>query len=156
MTIQQRLSQMGVTLPTPAAPIAAYVPCVRTGSLVFVSGQLPREGGTLLHPGKLGADVTVEQGQAAARAAAINALAVLQSEIGPLDRVVRIVRLNGYVASEPGFTEHSKVIDGASAFLQEVFGDAGRHSRVAIGVASLPVNAPVEVDLIVEIREGTL
>ena len=151
MNVNERLQQLGVTLPAPAAPVAVYVPCVRTGNLVFVSGQLPRVEGKLLYPGKLGQEVTVEQAQEAARAAAINALAVLRAEIGDLDRVSRIVRLNGFVASAPSFAEQSKVIDGASLFLGEVFGDAGRHSRLAVGVAALPLNAPVEIDLVVEV-----
>ncbi|HET6385497.1 MAG TPA: RidA family protein [Armatimonadota bacterium] len=155
MGIEDRLREMGVTLPEPAAPVAAYVPCVRTGSLVFVSGQIPRRAGLLLYPGKLGAEVTVEQGQEAARAAVINALAALKAEVGSLDRVRRIVRLNGFVAAAPDFPDHSKVIDGASVFLQQVFGEAGKHSRIAVGMASLPLNAPVEIDLIVELEPGS-
>jgi len=152
VTIEERLSEMGVKLPTPAAPIAAYVPAVQTGNLVFVSGQLPRVDGSILHAGRLGTGVTVEQGQEAARAAAINALAVLKLHLGSLDRITRVVRLNGFVSAAPDFEQQSKVIDGASSFLQDALGEAGRHSRVAVGVASLPLNAPVEVDLVVEVR----
>lgn len=151
--VEKRLGELGITLPVPGAPIAAYVPSVRSGNLVFVSGQLPRVDGLILHCGLLGEGVSVEQGQEAARAAAINALAVLKDALGDLDRVTRIVRLNGYVAAAPGFTGQSKIIDGASSFLQDVFGEAGRHSRVAVGVASLPMNAAVEIDLIVEVED---
>lgn len=151
MAIQDNLEKLGIHLPEPATPIAAYVPTVQTGNLVFVSGQLPRVEGEILHPGKLGEGVNVEQGQAAARAAAINALAALRAAVGNLDHISRIVRVNGYVASSPTFTEHSKVIDGASSFFQDVFGSKGRHSRIAVGVASLPLNAPVEIDLIAEV-----
>jgi enamine deaminase RidA (YjgF/YER057c/UK114 family) len=154
MTVEERLKNLGITLPTPGRPIAAYVPAVRTGSLVFVSGQLSRVEGKILHPGRLGDDVSLEQGQEAARIAAISALAVLKSEIGALDRVRRIVRLSGYVACTPEFADLSKVIDGASTLVQEAFGDAGQHSRVAVGVAALPLHAPVEIDLVAEIDEA--
>ena len=153
MSIAERLEENGIILPVPGAPIAAYVPAVRTGNLLFVSGQLPRSSGALLFPGKLGDNVTVEQGQAAARACVVNALAAIQQAMGSLDAVRQVVRLNGYVACVPAFDGQSKIIDGASSLLQSIFGDAGRHSRVAIGVAALPLNASVELDLIVEVGD---
>jgi enamine deaminase RidA (YjgF/YER057c/UK114 family) len=149
-TPEERLAQLGVTLPAPAAPVAAYVPCVRTGDLVYVSGQVPLVDGKPSHLGRLGAEVGLEDGVAAARTCAVNVLAALKAELGALARVRRVVKVTVFVASEPGFTDQPKVANGASELLGEVFGEAGRHARAAVGVAALPLGVPVEVDAIVE------
>jgi enamine deaminase RidA (YjgF/YER057c/UK114 family) len=149
-TPEERLEQLGVTLPAPAAPVAAYVPCVRTGDLVYVSGQVPLVDGKPSHLGRLGAEVGLEEGVAAARTCAVNVLAALKAELGALARVRRVVKVTVFVASEPGFTDQPKVANGASELLGEVFGEAGRHARAAVGVAALPLGVPVEVDAIVE------
>ena len=148
--ISARLGELGITLPGVAAPLAAYVPAVRTGNLVYTSGQLPLEGGKPTHSGKVGAEVTPEDAKTAARTCALNALAAIDALAG-IDSVVRIVKVVGFVASAPGFTGQPGVANGASEFLGEVFGDAGAHARSAVGVASLPLDAPVEVELIVEV-----
>ena len=149
-TPEERLEQLGVTLPAPAAPVAAYIPCVRTGDLVYVSGQVPLVEGKPSHLGRLGAGVGLEEGAAAARRCAINVLAALKAELGELSRVRRVVRLTVFVASEPDFGDQPKVANGASELVGEVFGEAGRHTRAAVGVAALPLGVPVEVDAIVE------
>ena len=148
--ISARLGELGITLPGVAAPLAAYVPAVRTGNLVYTSGQLPLEGGKPTHSGKVGAEVTPEDAKTAARTCALNALAAIDALAG-IDSVVRIVKVVGFVASAPGFTGQPGVVNGASEFLGELFGDAGAHARSAVGVASLPLDAPVEVELIVEV-----
>ncbi|HJU02935.1 MAG TPA: RidA family protein [Actinomycetes bacterium] len=150
-TPEERLQQLGVSLPTPAAPVAAYVPCVRTGDLVYVSGQVPLVGGKPSHLGRLGDEVSLEDGRAAARTCAINVLAALRAELGELSQVRRVVKVTGFVASAPGFTDMPKVVNGASELFGEAFGDAGRHSRSAVGVAALPLGVPVEVEAIVEV-----
>jgi enamine deaminase RidA (YjgF/YER057c/UK114 family) len=150
-TPEERLEQLGVTLPAPAAPVAAYIPCVHTGNLVYVSGQVPLVDGKPSHLGRLGAGVGLEEGVAAARRCAINLLAALKAELGELSRVRRVVRLTVFVASEPDFGDQPKVANGASELFGEVFGEAGRHTRAAVGVAALPLGVPVEVDAIVEI-----
>ena len=150
-TPEERLEQLGVTLPAPAAPVAAYVPCVRTGDLVYVSGQVPLVDGKPSHLGRLGAEVGLEEGQAAAQQCAINVIAVLKGELGELSRVRRVVKLTGFVASDPDFTDHPKVVNAASELFGDVFGDAGRHARAAVGVAALPLGVPVEVEAIVEV-----
>ncbi len=150
--IESRLKELGVTLPEMAKPVAAYVPAVRTGSYVYVSGQLPSAGGKPVAIGKVGAEVTPEAAKEAARVAAINGLAALASVIGSLDDVVRIVKVTGYVASAPGFTAQPGVVNGASEFFKDVFGEAGQHARAAVGVAELPLGVPVEVELIAEVR----
>jgi enamine deaminase RidA (YjgF/YER057c/UK114 family) len=150
-TPEERLQQLGVDLPTPAAPLAAYVPSVRTGNLVYVSGQVPLVDGKQSHLGHLGDDVALEDGRAAARTCAINVIAALKAELGELSRVRRVVKLTGFVACAPGFTDAPKVIDAASELLGEVFGEAGRHARAAVGVAALPLGVPVEVEAIVEV-----
>ncbi|PND55093.1 LysR family transcriptional regulator [Mycobacterium sp. ENV421] len=151
MTPSQRLAELGLTLPTPAKPLAAYVPAVRTGNLVYTSGQLPTESGSLVHTGKVGAEVTAEQAKQAAQVCALNALAAIDALVG-LDKVTRVVKVVGFVASAPGFTGQPGVINGASEFLGEVFGEAGTHARSAVGVSELPLNAPVEVELIAEVE----
>ena len=145
-----RLAELGVTLPAVAAPLAAYVPAVRTGNLVYTSGQLPVVDGRLTHTGKVGAEVTPEEAKTAARTCALNALAAVDALVG-IDAVTRVVKVVGFVASAPGFTGQPGVINGASEFLGEVFAENGSHARSAVGVAELPVNAPVEVELIVEV-----
>ncbi|WP_181408819.1 RidA family protein [Schumannella soli] len=155
--IEARLAGLGLTLPAVAAPVAAYIPAVTTGNLVYTSGQLPFIDGALPATGKVGADaaggdglVAAEDAKAYARTAALNALAAVESVIGSLDRVTRVVKVVGFVASDPAFTGQPGVINGASELLGEVFGDAGIHARSAVGVAVLPLDAPVEVELVVE------
>jgi enamine deaminase RidA (YjgF/YER057c/UK114 family) len=150
-TPEERLQELGVSLPAPAVPVAAYVPCVRTGSLVYVSGQVPVLDGKPSHLGHLGDNVNLEDGRAAARTCAVNVLAALKAELGELSRVRRVVKVTGFVASTPDFTDHPKVINAASELFGDAFGDAGRHARAAIGVAALPLGVPVEVEAIVEV-----
>ena len=149
-TIDERLAELGITLPTVVPPVAVYIPAVVSGNLVYTSGQLPMVDGVLPAAGKLGAEVSDEQGKALARQCALNGLAAVASVIGSLDRVTRIVKVVGFVASDPSFTGQPGVINGASEVLGEVFGDAGVHARSAVGVAVLPLNSPVEVELVVE------
>jgi enamine deaminase RidA (YjgF/YER057c/UK114 family) len=151
MTPEQKLTSLEIELPAPAAPVGAYLPVVRTGDLVFTAGQLPMKDGSLTAAGKIPGDVSLTEAQQAARTALLNALAALRAEIGSLDNVTRIVRLNVFVNSSPGFTDQAKVANGASDLLLELFGDAGRHTRTAIGAAELPLNAPVELDIIAEV-----
>ena len=151
MTASARLAELGIALPPVIAPLAAYIPAVRTGNLVYTSGQLPLESGELSHTGKVGSEVSPEQAKAAARTCALNALAAIEALVG-IDAVSRVVKLVGFVASAPGFTGQPGVVNGASEVLGEIFGDAGAHARSAVGVAELPLNAPVEVELIVEVR----
>lgn len=151
--VRSRLAELGVALPSVTPPVAAYLPAVRTGSHVYVSGQLPMADGALLAVGKVGAEVTAEQAKDLAARCALNALAAVDALVG-LDRVVRVVKVVGFVASAPGFTGQPGVINGASEFFVAVFGDAGRHARSAVGVAELPLNAPVEVEAIVEVVGG--
>jgi enamine deaminase RidA (YjgF/YER057c/UK114 family) len=151
MSIEAKLAELGLELPAVAAPLAAYVPAVRTGSYIYTSGQLPFVGGALGVTGLVGAEVSAEDAKEQARIAALNALAAVGSLVS-LDDVVRVVKAVGYVASAPGFTGQPGVINGASELFGAVFGDAGKHARSAVGVAVLPLNAPVEVELIVEVR----
>jgi enamine deaminase RidA (YjgF/YER057c/UK114 family) len=151
MTIVDNLQRLGVTLPPAPRPVGSYVPACQAGDLVFVSGVLPFQEGKILQPGKVGRDLTVEQGNANARIAIINALAILQQELGDLSRVTRVVRLTGHVASAEGFVDQPAVINGASDFLVEVFGEKGRHARLALGAFELPLHAPIELELIVQV-----
>lgn len=151
MTAEQKLQELGLELPAVAAPVGAYVPTVQTGNLVYTSGQLPTKDGKLIVAGKVPAEVSLEQAHAAARQACLNALSAVRAEVGSLDRVNRVVRLNVFVNSSAGFTDQAKVANGASELLAEIFGESGKHTRCAIGVAELPLNAPVELDLIVEV-----
>jgi enamine deaminase RidA (YjgF/YER057c/UK114 family) len=151
-TPEQRLADLGIDLPAPVAPMAAYVPAVRTGNHMYVSGQVPLLEGKPVCTGRLGGDVGLEEGQAAAQRCAINLIAVLKGELGDLSRVTRVVKVTGFVASEPGFTDQPKVVNGASELLGEVFGDRGLHARSAVGVAGLPLGVPVEVEAIVEVQ----
>jgi enamine deaminase RidA (YjgF/YER057c/UK114 family) len=148
--IEARLAELGVTLPTPTAPSANYVPTVVTGKQLFISGQLPFEDGKLAASGHLGAQVSVEDGRKAARACAIQLLAQAKAALGELDRVVRVVKVVGFVSSTPDFSDQPAVVNGASDFLVEVLGDRGKHARSAIGVAALPRGAAVEVEAIFE------
>ena len=152
-TVAARLAALGIVLPTPMAPMANYVPFVRTGSLVVVSGQVPAVDGRIAIQGKLGAEVSLEQGQEAARLCFVNVLAQLQAACdGDLERVVRVVRLGGFIAALPGFTQHAVVMNGASDLAVAVFGDSGRPARSTIGVPSLPGDAAVEVEGMFEAR----
>jgi enamine deaminase RidA (YjgF/YER057c/UK114 family) len=152
--ITQHLMALGIALPKPAAPMAAYVPFVRTGNQVFISGQLPIDNGKLTTTGKLGENVTLEAGRAAARLCGLNILAQLEAACGGnLDRVAQCVRLGGFVASAPDFYDQPKVANGASELMQEVFGRAGQHARSAIGVPCLPLNAAVEVDALFTLKD---
>jgi len=150
MNASARLEQLGVALPQVAAPLASYVPAVRTGNLVYTSGQLPMEEGRLTRTGKVGAEISPEEGKALARICALNALAAVDSLVG-IDAVTRVVKVVGFVASAPGFNGQPSVINGASELLGEVFGEQGAHARSAVGVSELPLDAPVEVELIVEV-----
>jgi enamine deaminase RidA (YjgF/YER057c/UK114 family) len=152
MSILEKISTLGLTLPEVPAPIAAYVNCVRTGNLLFLSGGLPIDGDRKVI-GKVPGKVSVEEAREGARMVVLNRLAVIQNEIGSLDKVARIVTLNGFVNSEPDFTGHPQVINGASELLVEIFGDKGKHSRTALGVAALPLDVAVEINLIVEIED---
>jgi enamine deaminase RidA (YjgF/YER057c/UK114 family) len=147
----ERLAELGLTLPPVVPPVAAYVPAVRTGSLVYTAGQLPIVDGKLAATGKVGGEVAPDDAHTYARYCALNALAAIDALVG-LDSVVRVVKVVGFVASDPSFTGQPHVVNGASELLGEVFGDAGKHARSAVGVAALPNNAPVEVELIVEIQ----
>jgi len=147
---EAKLAAMGLALPPPPKPVGAYVPAVRSGNLVFVSGQLPMRDGELLVKGRVGSEVSVEEARACAQQAALNALAAVAAETGGLKHVARIVRVTGYVASAPGFTDQALVLNAASELLVEVFGEAGRHSRAAVGAAELPLGAPVELELVIE------
>lgn len=150
MGFHARLRELGYELPGVAKPLASYVPAVRVGNQVWTSGQLPLVEGALPLTGKVGAELTTEQAQEQARIAALNALAAIDAEVG-LDNVSRVVKIVGFVASDPAYADQPVVINGASDFIGEVFGDAGKHARSAVGVAALPKNAPVEIELIVEI-----
>ena len=150
MSVADRLAELGLELPHVVAPVGSYVPAVRAGSLVFTSGQLPMVGGQLSAVGKVGALVTAEQAKELARTCALNALAAVDALVG-LDNVVRVVKVVGFVASTPDFTGQPGVVNGASELLGEVFGEAGAHARSAVGVAALPLDAPVEVELVVEV-----
>jgi enamine deaminase RidA (YjgF/YER057c/UK114 family) len=149
---EQRLEELGITLPEPVPPVAAYVPTVRSGDMVYVSGQVPLVDGKPAFVGRLGADgLSVEEGAEAARRCAINVLTALKAELGDLSRVRRVVKVTGFVASAPGFSDQPKVVNAASELFGEAFGDAGRHARSAVGVAALPLGVPVEVEAIVEV-----
>ncbi|OQW60326.1 MAG: hypothetical protein BVN28_08745 [Nitrospira sp. ST-bin4] len=151
MSYELRLKELGIELPAAPKPVANYVPVVRVGDLLFLSGVLPSKEGQLVMTGKLGADLSIEQGVAAARLAVLNALAIVKAEAGSLDRVKRIVKMVGHIASAPGFTDQPQVLNGASDLLVAVFGEAGRHARVAVGAAELPRQAPIELELIVQV-----
>lgn len=150
--IEERLKALNIILPSPPKPVGSYIPVVITGNLAFVSGQIPIKDGKVTYAGKVSKDLSVEDAQDAARLCVINALAQLKTELGSLDRISKIVRVSGFVNSPPEFTDQPKVINGASDLLFEIFGQNGQHTRIAVGVSSLPLNSTVEIDLIAEIN----
>ena len=151
MSYEAKLKELGVTLPDPPKPVANYVPVVRVGDLLFLSGVLPSRDGQLVMTGKFGQNLSIEQGMEASRIAVLNGLSIIQREAGSLDRVKRIVKMVGHIASAQGFTDQPQVLNGASDLLVSLFGEAGRHARVAVGAAELPRQAPVEIELIVQL-----
>jgi enamine deaminase RidA (YjgF/YER057c/UK114 family) len=150
--IEKRLDALNIILPSPPKPVGSYVAVVITGKLAFVSGQIPIKDGKVIYAGKVSRDLSVEDAQKAARLSVINALAQLKAELGSLDRISKIVKVSGFVNSPPEFTDQPKVINGASDLLFEIFGQKGQHTRIAVGVSSLPLNSAVEIDLIAEIN----
>lgn len=152
MSFERKLADLGITLPAPPKPVATYIPAVLAGELLFLSGVIPFRDGKLVFEGKLGRELTVEQGYEASRIALLNALAIIRQELGTLDRVKQVVRMTGHVASAEGFVQHPAVINGASDLLVKIFDEAGKHARVALGAAELPLNAPVEIELILHVR----
>jgi enamine deaminase RidA (YjgF/YER057c/UK114 family) len=151
MTYEEKLTSLGLELPEAPKPVATYVPAVRTGNLLFLSGVLPMRNGQLAFTGKLGRDLTVPEGVEAAKVAILNALAIAKQELGSLDRITRVVKVVGHVASADGFAEQPQVLNGASDLLVAIFGDAGRHARVATGAAELPRGAAVEIEVILAV-----
>ncbi|MFJ6379662.1 RidA family protein [Kitasatospora sp. NPDC092039] len=152
--VEEKLAELGLTLPPVAAPVAAYVPALRTGDLVFTSGQLPVVGGKLPTTGKVGAEVSPEEAKELAQICALNALAAVKSVIGDLDQVEQVVKVVGFVAAAPDFIGVPAVVNGASELLGTVLGDAGKHARSAVGVAVLPLDAPVEVEILVKVKSA--
>ncbi len=153
MTVEEKLAELGLAIPPPPPAVAAYRPWARTGNLVITSGQLPWGDGKMAFTGRLGETVTVEQGYQAARQCALNAMAQIKDAIGDLGRVVQIVRLEGYVHCAPGFRKHPDVLNGASHLFAEVFGDRDRHSRLALGIADMPLDAAVQLTVMAEVRD---
>jgi len=153
VSVAARLHALGITIPDVVPPVAAYVPAVVTGRYVFTSGQLPMRDGSMIATGLVGGAVDPDVARDCARQCAINAVAAVQSAVGDLERVTRVVKVVGFVASAPGFTGQPAVVNGASELLQEIFADAGVHARSAVGVAALPLDAPVEVEMIVEVAD---
>lgn len=152
MTVHEHMRAAGIELPSVPVPVASYVPVRRVGDLLFTSGQTPTVNGELQISGKLGASLSVEEGQRGTRMAVLNNLAALNAELGSLDEIAAVVKLTGYVASAEGFGHQPQVVNGGSTLLQEVFGDVGKHARAALGVAELPFGAPVETELVVQAR----
>ena len=150
--IEEKIESLGIKLPTPPTPAGSYVAVVRTGNLLYISGQIPMENGKLLYTGKV-SDENLETAQKSAKMCAINILAQIKRELGDFEKVSRIVRLSGFVNSDPEFSQHPKVINAASDLLFEIFGEKGKHSRIAVGVANLPLNSMTEIDAIVEVTE---
>jgi enamine deaminase RidA (YjgF/YER057c/UK114 family) len=153
LSIDDRLRELKLTLPPAPKPLAAYVPAVQSGKLLFIAGQVPVENGRVVKPGKLGADLEIEEGRELARLCTLNGLAAAKQALGSLDRIQRVVRVAGYVASAPGFGQQPAVINGASELLAEIFGEAGRHARVALGVNELPLGCAVEIEFLFEVFE---
>lgn len=153
MSVERKLAELGLTLPEAPAPVASYVPAVKQGNWVYVSGQIPLRDGKVRVTGKVGSEVTLEDAQQEARQCALNALAVIKSVAGSLDNVERIVKVTGFVACTPDFTDAPKVVNGASDLFVEVFGDKGKHARSAVGVAALPLDVPVEVEVIAYVKD---
>jgi enamine deaminase RidA (YjgF/YER057c/UK114 family) len=150
LQFEQKITELGLTLPNVAPPAGSYLPALTSGKLVFTAGQIPLVEGTLAATGKVGSEISLEKAQELARICLLNGLAAVKSEIGELQRVKRIVKLVGFVSSDPGFIQQPQVINAASDLLAEIFGEVGRHARSAVGVAVLPLDAPVEIELIVE------
>ncbi|MBB28119.1 MAG: hypothetical protein CME25_04375 [Gemmatimonadetes bacterium] len=153
LSIAERLTELGIALPEPASPAGAYVRAKRTGNLIYVAGQLPMQDGELKSLGRVGADLTLEDGYEAAKMCALNALSVLNAEAGSLDKIVQLVRVEGFVCSAGAFTDQPKVINGASELFAEVLGEKGSHARIAIGVSELPLGASVELAVIAEVND---
>jgi len=153
MDIEARLKELGIELPDSPAPLGSYVPCVRTGNLLFLSGVLPIRNGELIHKGRVDRDVSVEEARDAARLVLVNALAAVRSFLGDLGRISRCVKINGFVSSSEGFVRHPEVINAASDLLVEIMGERGRHARAAVGVFNLPLDAPLEMDFVFEIED---
>lgn len=153
MSAEKTIKALGITLPEPPTPIGAYLPGIRSGNLLFLSGVLPMVDGRLAFKGKLGLELGIDEGYEAAGVACLNALAIVKKELGSLDKVRRVVKVTGYVASSSGFYNQPKVVNGASELLQKVFGDKGKHARAAVGCVSLPGDSPVEIEMIVEVEE---
>jgi enamine deaminase RidA (YjgF/YER057c/UK114 family) len=151
VSAENRLKTLGIELPGAPVPLGSYVPIVRTGNLIFLSGMLPLVQGKLLRQGKVGGEISIDDAREDAMKATINALSVLKAETGSLDRVKRCVKITGYIASVPDFTEQPKVLNAASDLIHEIWGDAGRHARAAVGVNVLPLNSPVEIEFIFEV-----
>ena len=152
MSFENKLKDLQISLPPPPLPVASYVPSVQYGNLLFLSGVIPLVEGKMLYTGKLGKEIDTENGYDAARICLLNALAIIRGKLGSLDHVEQVVKMTGYVASSPGFTEQSTVINGASDLLKKIFGEKGCHARVSVGVAELPLGAPVELELIIGIN----
>ena len=148
--IEDKLKQLNITLPTPPKPAGSYIPVVVTGNLAFVSGQIPMQDGKVLYTGKVPSEKSIEEAQAAAKLCAINLLAQLKASLGSLDKITKILRVSGFVNCTPDFAEHPKIINAASDLFFEIFGEKGKHSRIAVGVANLPLNSTVEIDMTVE------
>ena len=153
MSAEAKLKALGIELPAAPAAAGLYAPCVRSGNQVFVSGQVPVKEGAPMRKGKLGQGVTIDDAAGLARQCALQALAIVRAEVGSLDRVTRVIRVGGFVASADGFTDHPKVVNGASQLLLDVFGEAGRHARIAVGLAELPFGVPVEVEFLFEVAD---
>ncbi len=153
ISVEGRLRELGIELPAAPSPLGSYVPCVQSGSLLFLSGMLPLKEGRLFRTGKVGEALSLEEAREDARQTVINALSIARAHLGNLGRISRCIKLNGYVASTQDFTDQPKVLNAASDLLCEIFGDAGRHARVAVGVSVLPLNSPLEIDFIFEIKE---
>lgn len=149
--IEEKIKSIGINIPVPPTPAGSYIPLVKTGNLLYVSGQIPLQEGKVAFTGKV-SDVNIETAQKSARICAINILAQLKKELGDLEKIARFVRLSGFVNSVPEFTQHPKVINAASDLLYEIFGDSGKHTRIAVGVSSLPLDAMTEIDAIIEIK----
>jgi len=153
MNIEEKIKSLNLKLPEPPKPAGAYIPVVRAGSFIFTSGMLPIEAQKIKIKGKLGKEVNISQGYEAARICILNGLSAIKQEIGSLDKIKQVIRLNGYIQSEKGFTEQANVLNGASELLVSIFGEAGKHSRTAIGVSELPLNASVELDMTLGVEE---
>lgn len=150
--IEEKINQLGFSLPAPPKPLASYVPAVRSGDLVFTAGQLPLKDGSLVYKGKLGKDLTEDEGRKAAQICALNCLSVIKGEIEDLEKIERIIKLVVFVNSDAGFFNQPQVANGASDLIREIFGDIGKHARSAVGVSELPLNAPVEIEMIVRVK----